>query len=94
MPRWGLSAGEKSNNWFRHQARNSKGNTWSSAGWLADGYDGVHIFAPNGDRIGMIRLPEICSNVCFGGTKRNWLFMTGSTSLYAVYVQTKGGHIT
>ena len=43
---------------------------------------------------GQIRLPEICSNVCFGGTKRNRLFMTGSTSLYAVYVESRGAHIT
>ena len=70
------------------------GNIWASAGWVGDGYDGVHIFAPNGDRIGQILLPEICSNVCFGGTKRNRLFMTGSQSLYAVYVETKGAHIT
>ncbi len=70
------------------------GNVWASAGWVGDGYDGVHVFAPNGDRIGQIRLPEICSNVCFGGTKRNRLFMTGSQSLYAVYVETIGAHIT
>jgi gluconolactonase len=70
------------------------GNVWASAGWVGDGYDGVHIFAPDGDRIGQIRLPEICSNVCFGGTRRNRLFMTGSQSLYAVYVETRGGHIT
>jgi gluconolactonase len=70
------------------------GNVWSSAGWVGDGYDGVHVFAPNGDRIGQIRLPEICSNVCFGGTKRNRLFMTASQSLYAVYVETTGAHIT
>ena len=70
------------------------GNIWASAGWVGDGYDGVHVFAPNGDRIGQIRLPEICSNVCFGGTKRNRLFMTGSQSLYAVYVETQGAHIT
>jgi len=38
---------------------------------LSPGYDGVHIFAPDGTRIGQIRLPEICSNVCFGGSKRN-----------------------
>jgi gluconolactonase len=30
------------------------GNIWSSAGWVGEGYDGVHIFAPNGDRIGQI----------------------------------------
>ncbi len=70
------------------------GNVWSSAGWVGAGYDGVHIFAPNGDRIGQILLPEICSNVCFGGTKRNRLFMTASQSLYAVYVETQGAHIS
>ncbi len=71
------------------------GNIWAGAGWVGDGYDGVHVFEPNeGARIGQILLPEICSNVCFGGSKRNRLFMTGSTSLYAVYVETKGAHIT
>ena len=70
------------------------GNIWSSAGWVGDGYDGVHIFAPNGDRIGIIEMPEIVSNVCFGGSKRNLLFMTGSQSLYATYVETTGAHIT
>jgi len=71
-----------------------EGNIWSSAGWVGDGYDGVHIFAPSGERIGQIRLPEICSNICFGGSKRNRLFMTGSQSLYAVFVETRGAHIT
>jgi gluconolactonase len=70
------------------------GNVWSSAGWVGAYYDGVHIFAPDGVRIGQIRLPEICSNLCFGGRKRNRLFMTGSQSLYAVYVETQGAHIT
>jgi gluconolactonase len=70
------------------------GNVWASAGWVGDGYDGVHVFAPDGQRIGQIRLPEICSNVCFGGTKRNRLFMTASQSLYACYVETRGAHIT
>ena len=70
------------------------GNIWSSAGWVGEGYDGVHIFAPNGDRIGQIHLPEICSNVCFGGRKRNRLFMTGSQSLYSVYTEAIGAHIT
>ncbi|MEE3367483.1 MAG: SMP-30/gluconolactonase/LRE family protein [Planctomycetota bacterium] len=70
------------------------GNIWASAGWVGAGYDGVHIFAPDGTRIGQILLPEICSNVCFGGTKRNRLFMTGSQSLYAVYTEAIGAHIT
>jgi gluconolactonase len=69
------------------------GNIWASAGWVGAGYDGVHIFAPDGQRIGQILLPEICSNVCFGGVKRNRLFMTGSRSLYAVYVEAQGAGI-
>jgi gluconolactonase len=70
------------------------GNIWVGAGWVGEGYDGVQVFAPDGIRIGQILLPEICSNVCFGGSKRNRLFMTGSQSLYAVYVETQGAHIT
>jgi gluconolactonase len=70
------------------------GNIWSAAGWVGAGYDGVHIFAPDGQRIGQIILPEICANLCFGGEKRNRLFMAASQSLYAVYVNAKGAHIT
>ena len=71
------------------------GNIWASAGWVGDGYDGVHVFgAEDGKRIGQIRLPEICSNVCFGGRKRNRLFMTASQSVYAVYVEARGAHIS
>jgi gluconolactonase len=70
------------------------GNIWASSGWVGDGYDGVQVFAPDGTRIGMIKLPEICGNVCFGGTKRNRLFMAASQSLYSVYVETQGAHIT
>jgi gluconolactonase len=69
------------------------GNIWTGAGWVGAGYDGVHIFSPAGQRIGQILLPEICANVCFGGTHRNRLFMAASQSLYAVYVNTRGAHI-
>jgi gluconolactonase len=69
------------------------GNVWSSAAWGGDGFDGVHVFAPDGARIGYIRLPEAASNICFGGAKRNRLFITASQSLYAVYVEAQGAHI-
>jgi gluconolactonase len=69
------------------------GNIWVGAGWVGEGYDGVHIFAPDGTRIGQILLPEICANICFGGAKRNRLFMAASQSLYAVYVETQGAHV-
>ncbi len=68
------------------------GNVWAAAGWAGPGYDGVHILAPDGTRIGQIRLPEACANVCFGGPKRNRLFMTASQSVYALYVNTRGAH--
>ncbi|HET9316385.1 MAG TPA: SMP-30/gluconolactonase/LRE family protein [Vicinamibacteria bacterium] len=66
------------------------GNVWAGCGWAGDGYDGVHVFAPDGTRIGLVKLPEICSNVCFGGPKRNRLFMTASQSLYALYTEAQG----
>lgn len=69
------------------------GNVWAGVGWAGEGYDGVHVFAPDGQRIGQILLPEICSNVCFGGPKRNRLFMTASQSIYALYVETRGAHV-
>jgi gluconolactonase len=69
------------------------GNIWAGCGWVGPGYDGVHIFAPNGDMIGMILLPETCANLCFGGLHRNRLYMAAGQSLYSVYVETRGAHI-
>jgi gluconolactonase len=62
------------------------GNIWCGA------RPGVQVVAADGTRIGMIRLPETCANVCFGGSRRNRLFMAASESLYAVYVETQGAH--
>jgi gluconolactonase len=66
------------------------GNLWCGWGMGNEDLDGVLIFAPDGDKIGRIRLPERCANVCFGGAQRNRLFMAASQSLYAVYVNTQG----
>jgi gluconolactonase len=68
-----------------------EGNVWcSSNAGRAVGYNGVTIWSPQGKLIGRIRLPEVCGNVCFGGPKRNRLFMAASQSIYAVYVNTQG----
>jgi gluconolactonase len=65
------------------------GNLW--CGWGGgEGHDGVMIFNASGEPIGRIELPERCANVCFGGAKRNRLFMTASHSLYSLYVNTQG----
>jgi gluconolactonase len=63
------------------------GNVWAGA------RPGVLVFSPAAQPIGMIRLPEVCANICFGGAKRNRLFMAASQSLYAVYVGAVGAHI-
>lgn len=67
------------------------GNLWASSNaGRSVGYNGVLVFNPAGKLIGRIRLPEVCGNVCFGGPKRNRLFMAASQSIYAVYVNTQG----
>ena len=52
--------------------------------------NGVVVFAPDATMIGPIALPERCANLCFGGRKRNRLFMAASQSIYSVYVNTEG----
>jgi gluconolactonase len=70
-----------------------EGNLWASAGWVGNGYDGVHVFNPEGKMLGHIKLPETVSNLCFGGPKRNRLFITASQSLYSLYVNTRGARL-
>jgi gluconolactonase len=65
------------------------GNLWCGWGMTAE-IDGVRVFNPAGKPIGQIHLPERAANVCFGGPKRNRLFMTASHALYALYVNTQG----
>ena len=60
------------------------GNLWSSAG------DGVHCLAPDGRRLGRILVPETVSNICFGGRHGHRLFITATTSLYAVSLAIRG----
>jgi len=66
------------------------GNLWCGWGMGSPELDGVNVYAPDGDQIGRIALPERCANVCFGGEMRNRLFMAASQSLYAIYVNTQG----
>ena len=60
------------------------GNIWSSAG------DGVHCLAPDGTLLGKILVPEIVSNVCFGGRAKHQLYITATTSLYMVALNRRG----
>jgi gluconolactonase len=60
------------------------GRLWSSAG------DGVHCFTADGTLIGKVRIPELVGNLTFGGPKLNRMFICGTTSLYSVYLTTRG----
>jgi gluconolactonase len=68
----------------------SDGNVWCSMGWADPAEDGVRCYAPDGDLIGKIHLPEGCANLCFGGRKKDRLFMCASTSVYALHVNAQG----
>jgi gluconolactonase len=67
-----------------------EGNVWCSMGWADPAEDGVRCYAPDGAMIGKINLPETCANLCFGGVKKNRLFITAGRSLYSVYLETPG----
>jgi gluconolactonase len=66
------------------------GNLWCGWGMGNAQQDGVKIFDAAGKPIGFIALPERSANLCFGGIKRNRLFMAASHSVYSVYVNTQG----
>jgi gluconolactonase len=66
------------------------GNLWCGWGMGGAELDGVKIFNADGKPIGFVSLPERCANVCFGGVKRNRLFMAASHSIYSLYVNTQG----
>ena len=62
----------------------TQGNIWTSSG------EGVLCYLPDGTLIGKIKIPEVVANLCFGGPKRNRLYICGTTSLYATYVNAQG----
>ena len=75
---------ECSNGLFDGFRIDNEDRIWTSAA------DGVHCYNSAGDLIGKIKIPEIVSNVCFGGVRLNRLFITGTTSLYSVYLAVNG----
>ena len=65
----------------------TEGDLWTSAD------DGIHCYTPQGELLGKIKIPEMVSNLVFGGPNRNRLFITATTSLYAVYVARRGAQM-
>jgi gluconolactonase len=69
------------------------GNLWCTMGNGDPREDGVRCYTAEGDLIGKIHVPETCANLSFGGRKKNRLFICGSTSIYAVYLNTMGAMV-
>lgn len=70
------------------------GNVWCSWGWGGPDTNGVRVHAPDGVALATLHTPEAIANLCFGGVKRNRLFMAGSTSIYSVYVNAVGAALS
>ncbi|ASR39662.1 gluconolactonase [Prauserella marina] len=62
----------------------TEGRVWAAA------HDGLHCFDPDSTLLGKLRIPEVVSNLTFGGPKRNELFITASSSLYSIRVNFTG----
>ncbi|MCU7724267.1 SMP-30/gluconolactonase/LRE family protein [Actinoplanes sp. KI2] len=62
----------------------AEGRIWAAA------HDGLHCFAPDGTLLGKLQVPEITSNLVFGGARRNHLFITATTSVYAIRLNVNG----
>lgn len=77
-------------------AVDAQGNLWCGfgsdgrAGASSEQLDGVRVFGLDGRPIGHVHLPERCANLCFGGARRNRLFMAASHSVYALFVNVQG----
>jgi gluconolactonase len=54
------------------------------------GLDGVYIYLPDGTLLGKLLVPEMVTNICFGGAGRQTLFITACASLYAFDLKTTG----
>jgi gluconolactonase len=70
------------------------GNIWAGTGFGGEGVDGVHVYAPDGTKLGQILMPEGCANLAFVGERRNRLFICGSQSVYTLYTAAQGAHVT
>jgi gluconolactonase len=58
------------------------------------GPGGTWVFAPSGEKLGVIKTPEVPANLCFGGPDMKTLFFTARTSIYSLRVKIPGlpGH--
>lgn len=55
-----------------------RGNVWVT------GPDGIWVLSPAGERLGVVRIPEVAANLTWGGPSWRTLFVTACTSVYAL----------
>ncbi len=72
----------------------SDGNVWAATAFGGEGVDGVHVYHPDGTKLGQIVMPEGCANITFVGERRNRLFICGSQSVYTIWTATQAAHIS
>jgi gluconolactonase len=61
-----------------------RGRLWAAA------HDGLHVFETDGALVGKLRLPQVVSNLTFGGPRRTILYLTATASLYSLMVNVTG----
>lgn len=72
-------------------AQSADGITLDNKGNLYAAGNGVTVYNPKGEKILHIPIPEKwTANLCFGGKKRDQLFITASTAVYVLPMQVKG----
>lgn len=69
------------------------GNVWCTIAGNNAKENGIRCYAPDGDLIGKIHVPEGCGNLCFGGIKKNRLFIAAGTSIYSIFVNISGAQV-
>ena len=94
----GFAGGCSGGGWFGGGGGASGGGAFSTifcgTGFGGERVDGVHVYAPDGAKLGQILMPEGTANLCFIGKHRNRLFMASSQSVYTLYTAAQGAHIT
>jgi gluconolactonase len=85
-----LWCGYGSNGVLKSEAADVNGRKVFQLKGKSEDLDGVKVFNSEGKALAFIRLPERCANLTFGGPKNNRLYMTGSHSVYAFYVEAHG----
>jgi len=54
------------------------------------GPGGIHVLAPDATALGVIQVPEVTANFCWGDDDLRSLFIAASTSIYRIRVNTPG----